>query len=225
MPRPRWLFPALVLLLPVFIVPRAEDSAAPPWPRGRVAAVSACCSLLLQTGDGAELVRLLGVEPPDPSPLNGDGESAARRARDRIAGLLGKEILLETDGGERDGYGVLPAYVWTGGPGGGEAACTGMLNAALILEGLARYGPKEPGLKYGDLFARLEAEARAAGRGVWRQDAAAPKADGEIVYVTEHGAKYHRAGCRFLKGGGTPLTLAEARVKGYTPCAVCKPPG
>jgi hypothetical protein len=44
-----------------------------------------------------------------------------------------------------------------------------------------------------------------------------------IVYVTKTGAKYHRAGCRYLSKSKIPMTLKEAQKK-YTPCSVCKPP-
>jgi len=45
-----------------------------------------------------------------------------------------------------------------------------------------------------------------------------------IVYITKSGTKYHRAGCRFLGQSDVPISLAEAKRRGYTPCATCKPP-
>jgi len=103
----------------------------------------------------------------------------------------------------------------------------------------------------------LEAEARAARRGLWsdpnplppwdyrrgvatvpatatgeaaRGLEAAPvasaKTGGEAagtVYLTATGKKYHRAGCRYLSGGGTAATVKEATGRGLTPCKVCKP--
>lgn len=43
-----------------------------------------------------------------------------------------------------------------------------------------------------------------------------------VVYITRTGSKYHRAGCRFLKSGNT-VSVDEAKVKGLTPCSVCRP--
>jgi Micrococcal nuclease (thermonuclease) homologs len=43
------------------------------------------------------------------------------------------------------------------------------------------------------------------------------------VYLTATGKKYHRAGCRYLSGGGTAATVKEATGRGLTPCKVCKP--
>ena len=47
---------------------------------------------------------------------------------------------------------------------------------------------------------------------------------GTIVYVTDTGAKYHRAGCQYLSHSQHAMTLAQAKAAGYTPCSVCKPP-
>ena len=43
------------------------------------------------------------------------------------------------------------------------------------------------------------------------------------VYVTKEGKKYHTKNCR-LKHGSKGIKLSEAKKKGYTPCATCKPP-
>jgi len=44
------------------------------------------------------------------------------------------------------------------------------------------------------------------------------------VYVTESGARYHLSSCRTLRGNGRPISLGEAKRRGYTPCKVCQPP-
>lgn len=44
------------------------------------------------------------------------------------------------------------------------------------------------------------------------------------VYITKTGSKYHRAGCQYLRQSCIPITLAQAKARGYTPCKVCKPP-
>jgi len=61
--------------------------------------------------------------------------------------------------------------------------------------------------------ARAEAERQAAARAV----------QGVTVYVTRTGAKYHRAGCRYLSKSMIPMPLEEAK-KRYGPCSVCNPP-
>ena len=51
-----------------------------------------------------------------------------------------------------------------------------------------------------------------------------PTAGAITVYVTRTGAKYHRAGCSYLRRSSIPMTLEEARAAGYTPCSRCGPP-
>ena len=55
----------------------------------------------------------------------------------------------------------------------------------------------------------------------------APASDAaeETVYVTPHGEKYHRQGCRYLakSGGGTAISKPDAIAQGYEPCKVCNP--
>jgi len=42
----------------------------------------------------------------------------------------------------------------------------------------------------------------------------------EVVYVTNTGDKYHRAGCRYLRRSSNPLPLSQA-MRGYSACSVC----
>lgn len=44
------------------------------------------------------------------------------------------------------------------------------------------------------------------------------------VYVNKSGKRYHRENCARMGKNKIPLTLAEAKKRGYTACAICKPP-
>lgn len=44
------------------------------------------------------------------------------------------------------------------------------------------------------------------------------------VYITKTGDKYHSEGCQYLKKSKTPISLNDAKNKGYTPCSRCNPP-
>lgn len=46
---------------------------------------------------------------------------------------------------------------------------------------------------------------------------------GEIVYITQTGEKYHRAGCRYLKESCIEISMSDALAQGYEPCKVCDP--
>jgi competence protein ComEC len=44
------------------------------------------------------------------------------------------------------------------------------------------------------------------------------------VYITKTGEKYHTSGCRYLSSSKIPISLKDAKARGYGPCSVCKPP-
>lgn len=46
-------------------------------------------------------------------------------------------------------------------------------------------------------------------------------ADSRTVYIGNSGIRYHKQGCRTLKGGGHAISLDDAVDAGYTPCKVC----
>ena len=46
----------------------------------------------------------------------------------------------------------------------------------------------------------------------------------QTVYITKTGKKYHTATCRYLSKSKIPISLKDAKAKGFTPCSVCKPP-
>ena len=57
------------------------------------------------------------------------------------------------------------------------------------------------------------------------QTDSAPSGDAAIeVHITKTGEKYHRAGCSSLSKSDIPVTLEEAKARGYTPCKRCNPP-
>lgn len=169
-------------------------------------------------------VRLIGVDPPAPDQTeNGHALESAQT-------LTGNQVWLEYDAQARRGTGALLAYVWLAQPldDSEPEIRAKMLNARILVEGRARHRPDPPNAKYAALFEKLQAEAKAAGRGIWRgvgSAPAAPPAVDPVVFITEAGTKYHREGCRYLGKSKTAIGLAEAKARGYTPCGVCKPPG
>lgn len=48
---------------------------------------------------------------------------------------------------------------------------------------------------------------------------------GIIVYITKTGSKYHREECRYLSKSSIPISLEDAKARGYEPCSVCGAPG
>lgn len=50
-------------------------------------------------------------------------------------------------------------------------------------------------------------------------------ASSNTVYVTKTGKKYHQRSCKTLSKSKTviPMSINDAKNKGYTPCKVCNP--
>lgn len=46
----------------------------------------------------------------------------------------------------------------------------------------------------------------------------------QTVYITKTGKKYHTATCRCLSKSKIPISLKDAKARGYTACSVCNPP-
>jgi hypothetical protein len=53
------------------------------------------------------------------------------------------------------------------------------------------------------------------------QSSEQPKA--QVAYITCTGKRYHRQGCGHLSKGAIPMSLSDAKNRGYTACKVCKP--
>ncbi len=170
----------------------ASPSAGASLLRATVLSVADGDTVTVRLPDGsAERVRLIGVDSPELSHPDlrireePYGHEAAAYTR---AALAGRQVHLELDVQERDRYGRLLAYVWLAPPAlPGEATeeevRTAMFNARLLLAGYAQVMTVPPDVRYADLFVRLQAEAREAGRGLWGTGAAGaagrPDAQGE----------------------------------------------
>lgn len=169
-------------------------------------------TILISTG---ESVRYIGIDTPetvDPrKPVEYFGKEAAEYNRKLVEK---KKVRLEFDVQERDKYNRLLAYVYL--PDGT------FVNAELVKQGYARVATYPPNVKYQDLFLKLEREAREKKIGLWGEEPL-PNEDCGIVYITETGDKYHKAGCRYLSKSAIPITKQEAIAKGYAPCKHCKP--
>lgn len=190
-----------------------------------------------------EKVRFIGVDTPESTrEVEPYGKEAAAYTTKR---LNGQTVYLELDVGERDKYGRLLAYVWLSPPeNDGEAEVRAkMFNAELLLEGYAQVMTVPPNVKYADLFAKLQREAREAEKGLWGVAAAGGAAGSSALSVKQSGAapaagakyignvrskKFHRPDCEWAQkiapGNRVEFkTRDEAVEAGYVPCKVCNP--
>ncbi len=133
----------------------------------RVIRVSDGDTLRLERG---KKIRLIGIDTPeiehphgyarskrDRRLLDYGGEQAADFARTL---LEGKKVRLEFDAVRTDKYGRTLAYVFL------EDGT--FVNAEIVKEGYAETLTIPPNVKYWKLFQRLQAEAREAKKGLWK---------------------------------------------------------
>lgn len=114
-------------------------------------------TVLLASG---ERVRYIGVDTPEMHRRGKPVEPYAREAKEFNRRLVeGKWVRLELDLEQRDRYGRLLAYVYLEGGT--------FVNAELLRYGYARLMTIPPNVKHGELFSRLQKEAREAKRGLW----------------------------------------------------------
>jgi endonuclease YncB( thermonuclease family) len=140
--------------------PHGAASAGPPAcilaeaAGGRVAAVLSGDTLALEDG---RVVRLAGMLAPKP-PLDADGPAAAARSglAERVAD---RPVRLRLQGPSRDRYGRELAFVFAEGD-------PVSVQEHLLAAGLVRAEPVPDGACLAGLLA-AEAQARAAGRGLW----------------------------------------------------------
>ena len=114
----------------------------------------------VRLGDRVEKVRYIGVNTPEihhPTTGREPGGGEALRVNEEL--VSGQRVRLELDVQSRDRYGRLLAYVWVGDL---------MVNAELVRRGFAQTMTVPPNVRHQGLFLRLEREARAVGRGLWR---------------------------------------------------------
>jgi endonuclease YncB( thermonuclease family) len=145
----RGLLPCIgaVALLLAFAV---RESLAAPRLRGLVSNVGDGDTITLRSEGESHRIRLLGIDAPERGQSYAD---AAKRHAKRL--VLGRMVTVEWS--RRDQYGRILGEVIL--PGGAS------MNQAMVDAGLAWHYKR--GSKDREL-ARLESEARAAGRGLWR---------------------------------------------------------
>jgi micrococcal nuclease len=129
---------------------------------GRVTRVVDGDTIHVRVDGRREKVRYIGVDTPESvkpgSPVECFGKAAAAANRRLVDG---ERVRLRLDAEPRDRFGRLLAYVHRRRDGV-------FVNAALVRHGFATTLTIPPNVAHAELFGRLQRQARAAGRGLWR---------------------------------------------------------
>ena len=156
--RGRNLVVLAALLLVAAVALRSWGGAAGNYP---VVSVVDGDTVKVRMGGGVESVRLIGIDAPETAtsgrPAQCFGPESSAKAGELLAG---KAVHLEFDEsqGRLDRYGRLLAYVWVDDV---------HINALMVRQGYAREFTYNLPYRYQAEFKAAEAEARAAGRGLW----------------------------------------------------------
>ena len=200
------------------------QAASSNWSLVKVVSVVDGDTIKVNLGAQQELVHLIGTLTPNVASQSKAAQPYGPEALAFTKGSMSsRSVYLEFDRQERNNDGCLLAYIWFEKPVGAlieDEVRNNQFNAQLLLEGYAKSSAVSPNLKYSAMYEEFQQEARDAGKGLW-----GIKDKIEItVYITRTGAKYHRLGCRYLSKSCIPISLANAKAAGYTPCSVCNPP-
>ena len=179
-------------------------------------------------------IGLFGIQaPPRSKPLGRE----ARRFLDNL--LKGETAYIEypTEQPETDKFGRRPAYLYRAPDGL-------FVNLELVRQGYAQVAG-ELAFEHKELFEHYARKAKQHKKGQWgtsshdrgqeadaipaatdrnERDEQARSGENAEFYVTPSGTRYHRADCYHLRKNRVPISLAEARRRGYKPCSHCKPP-
>jgi endonuclease YncB( thermonuclease family) len=154
--------------------------------------------------DGEQRVRLIGVNAPEEDECFHDEATAVLRD---VAGRAA--VVLVRDASDRDRFDRLLRFV--------ERTDGVDVGAELVRRGAARSQRYEPDVSRNDHYDELQAEARAAGRGLWASDACGtPATTGELRVGVD--LQYDAPGddnlnlneewVRFTNEGDAPLDLS-----------------
>ena len=117
-----------------------------------------------------ERVRLIGVNTPETvhpkKPVEYYGKEASDFTKKE---LTGKKVWLQMDVQVRDRYQRALGYIWLEAPQENESTIRrGMFNARLLLDGYGQVMTIQPNSRYAEMFVGFQREARAKGRGLWK---------------------------------------------------------
>jgi micrococcal nuclease len=153
---------ALLLAIVAVVVAHARHgTSATVFGRAQVVRVVDGDTIRVRIGDRIERVRYIGIDTPESVKPGTPVQCFAKRASAANSALVaGRRVRLVADVEHRDRYGRLLAYVYREPDGA-------FVNAQLVRDGFARTLTIPPNVAHAAELARLAAQARIAGRGLW----------------------------------------------------------
>ena len=190
-------------------------------------------TIIVEMDGENKTVRFIGVDTPEAVHPRKEVQYYGKEASLFTKNLLkGEHVYLDYEGevGMYDKYQRLLAYVFRAPDGL-------FVNLEIVRQGYGNAYTVFP-FKHLELFRQYGKRARELEKGLYSPEKVtdsavdqpkSPVKEGDsgedvTVYTTKTGAKYHRTGCRYLSKSKIPISLKDAKARGYTPCSVCNPP-
>jgi len=118
-------------------------------------------TILLTSG---EKVRYIGINTPEIVDPGKPVECFGKEALEKNSQLVSEQnVLLERDISDKDKYGRILRYVYIQDAQNNKI----MINEKLVSEGFAKADVYKPDIKYEDLFAKAQQQAKSVGLGLW----------------------------------------------------------
>jgi micrococcal nuclease len=127
-------------------------------------------TIVIDRGRGNERLRYIGIDTPESVKPDTPVEYMAEEAAAANAALVeGRDVILEADISDRDGFDRLLRYVWLRD---GDAWV--FVNLELVRRGFAQVATYPPDVRWRDDLADAQRRAREAGAGLWGPATPAP---------------------------------------------------
>ncbi len=171
----------LGIIGPLFGGSSPSRPAAPERVDAKVLRVIDGRTIVVDSADGEQTIRLIGVESP------AFGDPFADFAQEVVESWIGgKDVILEADQQDGNGQGHLMRYVFFDNI---------MINAALILNGLGRAATEHPNTRYDGFLIDMERQARESQTGIW-----------DPAFSDDSDSAETQAGLRFLNPARTTVS-------------------
>lgn len=180
-----------------------------------VAAVTDGDTLVIESNVGPRIVRLIGIDAPEPGQSSTLGAAYAAQATAFLSALapVGAPVWLELDLGATDTYGRLLAYLYVEDEHGEWVVAERRMrqvNLALAEAGLASVMTVPPNTAYEHLYVGAVDRARRDGVGMWGAPAGQRPITTTSVPVTIHCALYNPDTPNDTDGEWVSLLIQEA---------------
>lgn len=171
-------------------------------------------TLIVGSNVGPRIVRLIGIDAPEPGQGGARGAAFGAQATAYLSTILppGTPVWLELDRGTQDAYGRLLAYLYVESSWGEwslQGARVDQVNLLMVQAGLATVMTIAPNGAYADLYEAGLTQARRTGLGMWAPAGPDLAQQPSVLPIQLHCALYNPATPNDENGEWVSVMLQE----------------